>query len=159
MRSPSSLPGRYAGPREKGSGCVSEVPSDLVRDHLRRLCCQREESEEVPAAGRIRSEATLKASEGFLVLEQRNDDAFGRRMLPLSEPGAEASRGPSDRSRVPLKDPQSFSFLPVLETEAREAEEHGEARARVRIELAGTGNFIFARSRRTRRVQPEEHRR
>ena len=80
-------------------------------------------------------------------------------MLALSEPGVQTSRGRSDRGRVRLEDPQTVSFLPVLETEAGKPEEHDEASARIPIELAGTGNFISARRRRAIRVQPEEHRR
>src|SRR5712692_407758 len=132
---------------------------NLVWDHFRRLRRQRQEGEEVPTAGRIRPEPALETSKRLFVLEQRDDDALGRRMLPLSEPSADASGSGPDCCGMTLKDSQPVSFLPVLETEAREPEEHGRASARIPIEFAGTGNFIFARSRRARRVRPEEHRR
>jgi len=46
------------------------------------------------------------------------------------------------------QDPQSLAFLPLPESEPRESHEHGEASALVCIELAETGNFMSARSRR-----------
>jgi hypothetical protein len=58
--------------------------ADLVCGHLRRSRGQRQKSEEVPAAGRIRSEAALEPSERVFILEQGDDDAFGRWVLTLS---------------------------------------------------------------------------
>src|SRR6266568_5602522 len=80
-------------------------------------------------------------------------------MLTLADPGVAATRRRPDCFGVASEDPQSLGLLALPETEPGESKEHGGASARIRIELAGTGNFIIARSRRAFRVQPEEHRR
>lgn len=80
-------------------------------------------------------------------------------MLPLPDPRVDASWGRPDRLRVSSQDSETVLFLPFLESEARESDKHNRASAKIRIDIAGTGNFIFARSRRTPNVQSEEHRR
>src|SRR2546421_13083141 len=80
-------------------------------------------------------------------------------MLTLAEPRVAATRRRPDRVGMASEDSESLGLLAFPETEPGESKEHGGASARIRIELPDTGNFIFARSRRARRVQPEEYRR
>src|SRR5256886_4325971 len=132
---------------------------DFVRHDFRRLRREGQESEETASSCRVRSESAFEASKGVFVLEQGDHHALRRRMLPLAEPRVAASgRGP-DRRGVPPEGSQSLGLLAFPKAEPGESKEHGRASAWIRIELADTGNFIFARSRRALRVQPEEHRR
>src|SRR5437879_4099816 len=143
-------------PPKKVLRTSSEV-LDSVRDYFRRLRRQGKESEEIASSCRVRSESAFEASKGVFVLEQGDHHALRRRMLTLAEPRVPASgRGP-DRRSVPPEDSESLGLLALPETEPGESKEHGRGSARIRIELAGTGNFMFARSRRPLRVQPEEH--
>ena len=132
---------------------------DFVRDDFRRLRRQGQKSEEIASSCRVRSESAFEASKGVFVLEQGDHHALRRRMLTLAEPGIVATRRRPDGVGMASQDSESLGLLALSETESSESKEHGGASAQIRIELPQTGNFIFARSRRALRVQPEEHRR
>src|SRR5436853_4360753 len=132
---------------------------DFGRDDFRRLRGQGQEREEIASSCRVRSESAFEASKGVFVLEQGDHHALCSRVLTLAEPGIAATRRRPDGVGMASEDSESLGLLALSETETGESKEHGGASAWIRIELPETGNFIFARSRRALRVQPEEHRR
>src|SRR3989475_8855125 len=142
---------------KKGSRCLHQV-LNFVGDDFRGLRCQGEEGKKIAAPSRIRPESAFEASKGVFVFEQRDYDALVRGMLPLAEPGVSTARCRFDCRGVASEDSESLDLLALPESKPSESEEHGGASAPTRKELAGTGNFISARGRRARRVQPEGHR-
>src|SRR5204862_2525882 len=100
----------------------------------------------------------FRGSQGVFARQKCDYPALPRRVVNLARAGIAATRRCPDCFGMVSEDSESLGLLALSETESCKSKEHGGASARIRIELAQTGNFIFARSRRALRVQPEEHR-
>ncbi len=92
------------GLRPKKVLCTSSEVLDFVRDDLRRLRRQGQESEEIASSSWVRSESAFEASKGVFVLEQSDYHALRRRMLPLAEPRVAATRRRPDGVGVASED-------------------------------------------------------
>src|SRR5712691_1678333 len=114
------------GSRTKKVRCASRKILDFIRDDFRGLRRQGQESEEIPAPRRVRSESSFEAAKGVFVLEQCDHDTFRRRMLALADPSVPASRCGPDCRGVTSEDSESIDLLAVPETEPGKSKEHGE---------------------------------
>src|SRR5437870_13293085 len=120
--------------------------------------CKGQEREEIAPLDRIGAKPSFQAPQRILVLEQRDDHAFRRGMLALSEPCVATATGRRNRRDVSSEDCESLRLLSILEPEPREPKEHGSATARVRKDLAGPASLSPPAGVARRNVQPEEHR-
>src|SRR2546430_15165881 len=99
--------------------------------------CKGKEREEIAPLDRIGAKPSFQAPQRFLVREQRDDHAFRRGMLALSEPCVATATGGRNRGDVSSEDCEALGLLAILGAGSREPKEHGSATARVRKDLAG----------------------
>src|SRR3989442_5569201 len=98
--------------------------------------CKGKEREEIAPLDRIGAKPSFQAPQRILVLEQRDDHAFRRGMLALSEPCVATATGRRNRRDVSSERCESLPLPSILQPEPREPTSHASATVDVAKHLA-----------------------